>query len=259
MMRINRYLAAAGLGSRRACEELVLEGRIRVNNIVITSLATQVGPGDDVRVGKRPVKPKSHAYILLNKPAGYVCTRSDEDNRKTIFDLIPKDVGRLFHVGRLDKESEGLIVLTNDGDYAQELTHPSHEVEKEYEVLIDKPFDITLTAKLQKGVMLEVGRAKMHSVHPLTPTKLKIVLRQGLKRQIRDMLWTVGGYRVKKLTPVRIGGLRDPRLKTGYWRQLRREELDSILGKPSRPDSKRARTVRARDEQPADTDPETAD
>ncbi|MFY8216158.1 MAG: pseudouridine synthase, partial [Chthoniobacterales bacterium] len=122
-----------------------------------------------------------------------------------------------------------------------ELTHPSHEIEKEYEVLIDKAFDIALTAKLQKGVVLETGRAKMHSVHPLAPMKLKIILRQGLKRQIRDMLWTVGGYRVKKLVRVRIGGLRDPRLKTGYWRHLRREELDSILGKASRPDSKRNR------------------
>lgn len=250
-MRINRYLAAAGLGSRRACEELVLDGRVRVNQVVVTSLATQVAPGDDVRVGKRPVKIKSHTYILLNKPAGYVCTQSDEGNRKTIFDLIPKEVGRLFHVGRLDKESEGLLVLTNDGDYAQELAHPSHEVEKEYEVLIDKPFDITLIAKLQKGVVLETGRAKMQSVHPLAPTKLKVVLRQGLKRQIRDMLWTVGGYRVKKLVRVRIGGLRDPRLKTGYWRHLRREELDAMLGKASRPDSKRSNPSQPRPARPS--------
>lgn len=228
-MRINRFLASAGLGSRRACEALVLEGRVKVNGEIITSLGTQVAPGDDVRVGRKPVRIKSHTYVLLNKPAGYVCTRSDEAKRKTIFDLIPPDLGRLFHVGRLDKDSEGLIVLTNDGDYAQELAHPSHQIEKEYEVVIDKPFDQAHIPKLLRGVTLETGRAKMESVHVLAPTKLKIILRQGLKRQIREMLWRVGAYQVKKLARVRIGGLRDPRLKPGYWRPLRRAELDAIL------------------------------
>lgn len=231
MMRINKYLAAAGLGSRRACEDLVRDGRVKVNGVVIESLGTQVGPGDDVRVGKRPAVLKSHTYVLLNKPAGYVCTRSDEKKRRTIYDLIPDNLGRLFHVGRLDKESEGLIVLTNDGDWAQELTHPSHEIEKEYEVIVDRAFDVAFIPKLIKGVMLETGRGRMRSVHLLSPTRLEIILCQGLKRQIREMLWTVGEYRVKKLERVRIGGLRDPRLKTGYWRPLRREELDAILEK----------------------------
>lgn len=233
-MRINRFLASAGLGSRRACEDLVSSGRVLLNNAVVTSLGTQVGPEDIVRVGRKVVHPQSHVYLLLNKPKGYVCTRSDERGRKTIFDLVPAERGRLFHVGRLDLESEGLIILTNDGDFAEALTHPSHQIEKEYEVTLGKPFDPAHTARLLRGILLEAGRAKMESVHVLNPTRIKVVLRQGLKRQIREMLWKVGGYDVKKLVRVRIGDLSDPRLKTGYWRPLDRREIER-LKKSARP------------------------
>ncbi|MDD5199329.1 MAG: pseudouridine synthase [Terrimicrobiaceae bacterium] len=226
-MRINRFLASAGLGSRRTCEDLVRSGRVLVNNAVVTDLATQVDPADIVRVGRKVVHPLSHVYILLNKPAGYVCTRSDELGRKTIFDLVPSQRGRLFHVGRLDKESSGLIVLTNDGDFAEQLTHPSHQIDKEYEVVIDKAFDAGRIPKLLRGITLESGRARMESVHILAPTRLKITLRQGLKRQIREMLWR-SGYDVKKLHRTRIGPLRDPRLKTGYWRFLDRDEIAAL-------------------------------
>lgn len=234
-MRINRFLASAGLGSRRACEDLVREGRVYINNAVVTDLATQVDPDDIVRVGRRIVKMQSPVYLLLNKPPGYVCTRSDEFGRKTIFDLVPEQRGRLFHVGRLDKESEGLILLTNDGNFTEQLTHPSHQIDKEYEVVIDEPFNPDHAAKLLRGMTLEVGRARMESVKILAPTKLRVILRQGLKRQIREMLWKVG-YRVKKLVRVRIGPLVDPRLKPGYWRPLDREEIEALKSsaKPSR-------------------------
>ena len=239
-MRINRFLASAGLGSRRACEELVRSGRVLVNNAVVTSLATQVGPDDIVRVGRKIVKSQSHTYLLLNKPKGYLCTRSDElgRNRKTIFDLVPSERTRLFHVGRLDLESEGLIILTNDGDFAEQLTHPSHKIEKEYEVVVSKAFDPSHSAKLLRGMTLESGRGKMEAVHIVAPKRLKIILRQGLKRQIREMLWKVGGYDVNKLIRTRIGGLSDPRLKTGYWRPLDREEVE-LLRKAAKP-AKRA-------------------
>lgn len=226
-MRINRYLASAGLGSRRACEELVRSGRVLVNNAVVTDLATQVGPNDVVRVGRKVVRVQSHVYLLLNKPKGYVCTRSDELGRKTIFDLVPEQRGRIFHVGRLDKESEGLIILTNDGDFAEQLTHPSHQIDKEYEVVIDEPFDAEKTGKLLRGITLESGRARMEAVHIVAPTKLRVVLRQGLKRQIREMLWRLG-YRVQKLVRTRIGPLEDPRLKPGYWRPLDRDEIATL-------------------------------
>jgi 23S rRNA pseudouridine2605 synthase len=226
-MRINRFLAAAGLGSRRACEELVREGRVLVNNAVVTDLSTQVGSEDIVRVGRKVVRPQLPVYILLNKPAGYVCTRSDEKGRKTIFDLVPSQKGRLFHVGRLDKESQGLILLTNDGDFGEALTHPSHQIDKEYEVTVDKPFDAAIIPKLLRGLTLETGRARMEEVRVLAPTKLSIILRQGLKRQIREMLWRVG-YRVEKLVRVRIGCLTDPRLKPGHWRPLDHEEIAAL-------------------------------
>ncbi len=226
-MRLNRYLAAAGLGSRRSCEELILERRVSINGTVIDNLATIVGPEDEVRVGRRIIRVQPKTHILLNKPAGYLCTRSDEKNRKTIFDLAPNDRGRLFHVGRLDKESEGLIILTNDGDFAQQLTHPSHAIEKEYEVFLDKDFDPTKTARLLKGFPIEGGKARMESVFQLGPRKLRVVLRQGLKRQIREMLWIVG-YRVTRLVRTRIGPLRDPRLKNGYWRLLKKSEIDAL-------------------------------
>ncbi len=231
-MRLNRFLASAGLGSRRTCDDLIRDGRVSINGQAVENLATFVSPADSVRVGRRVVRPKSHTYVLLNKPAGYVCTRSDELKRKNIFDLLPSDIGRLFHVGRLDKESEGLIVLTNDGDLSQELTHPSHQVEKEYDVILDKPFDSTLIAKLLNGVFIEGGRAKMESVRVINPTKLIVILRQGLKRQIREMLWATGEYRVKRLTRTRIGQLTDPKLKTGHWRPLRRPEIDALSRNP---------------------------
>jgi 23S rRNA pseudouridine2605 synthase len=245
-MRINRFLASAGLGSRRACEELVREGRVYVNNVAAT-LATQVDPETDVvRIGRKVVKAQWHTYILLNKPRDYVCTRSDELGRKTIFDLVPEKAGRLFHVGRLDRDSEGLIVLTNDGEFAEALAHPSHRIDKEYEVTVDKTFNSALIPKLVKGITLETGRGRMESVQVVAPTKLKIVLRQGLKRQIRDMLWRAGGYNVKRLLRVRIGPLTDPLLKTGYWRPLDIGEVQMLrvaakpkkTEKPVRPSGK---------------------
>jgi 23S rRNA pseudouridine2605 synthase len=226
-MRINRFLASAGLGSRRACDELVGNGRVFVNNAAATP-GTQVGPDDIVRVGRKVVKAQSHIYILLNKPKGYVCTHSDELGRKTIFDLVPEKGGRLFHVGRLDRDSEGLIILTNDGEFAEALSHPSHSVEKEYEVGLDKPFNSALIGKLQRGIVLETGRARMEAIHVVAAAKIKVILKQGLKRQIREMLYRTGGYDVKKLVRVRIGPLEDPRLKPGYWRPLDDKEVQKL-------------------------------
>lgn len=226
-MRINRFLAAAGLGSRRSCEELVRAGRVSINGNPVESLATVVSGGDTVRVGRRIVRAKANAYLLLYKPAGYITTRSDERSRKTVYDLLPPNMGNLFHIGRLDKESEGLILFTNDGDFGQELAHPSHRIEKEYEVVVDAPFDRELIPKLLRGVTIEAGRAKMESVYLLGPRKLKITLKQGLKRQIRDSLWQVG-YRVERLVRTRIGPLRDPDIRPGTCRFLDRKEIEAL-------------------------------
>ena len=163
-MRLNRFLAAAGLGSRRSCDALIASGAVVINGHKIDQLATQVEDGDDVRVKGRPVRAALPVHILLNKPKGFVVTRSDERGRRTVYDLLPPEFSTLCHVGRLDKESEGLLLLTNDGALAQKLTHPSHEIEKEYEVTLDKPFEAKHAEKLLRGFHIEGGRAKMENV-----------------------------------------------------------------------------------------------
>jgi 23S rRNA pseudouridine2605 synthase len=224
-MRLNRFLAAAGFGSRRACEALIKDGKISINGHFIRNLATIVQPGDDVRVaGKPPPRPSPPVYILLHKPKGILCTRSDERKRSTVFDLVPAHFGRLFHVGRLDKDSDGLILLTNDGALSQRLTHPGHEVEKEYEVLLDRPFDAQHTPRLLRGFMFEAGRAKAERIHVAGPTLVKVTLRQGIKRQIRLMFFKIG-YEVRRLRRTRIGRLELGALEPGQWRILSAREV----------------------------------
>jgi 23S rRNA pseudouridine2605 synthase len=240
-MRLNRFLAAAGFGSRRACEALILDGKVSINGHFIRELATSVQPGDDVRVSGRQARAALPVYILLNKPPGYLCTRSDEKGRKTIFDLVPAHLGRLFHVGRLDKESEGLMLLTNDGDLSQHLTHPAHEVEKEYEVLIDRAFDPEHSAKMMKGFFIEGGRAKVERIHIIAPHHIKVVLRQGIKRQIRLMFYSLG-YEVKRLMRTKIGGVEYGGIKAGQWRALKPKEIAMLSGKSGKSAAPRAKS-----------------
>lgn len=227
-MRINRFLAASGLGSRRSCEELIRDGHVTINGQLCQNLATEVTEKDFVKVGSRHILPEKHLYILLHKPRGYLCTASDTHERRTIFELLPGSWPRLFHVGRLDRDSEGLLILTNDGDLALRLTHPRYKMEKEYEVLLDRPFDAAADApRLLRGVTIEGGRAKAESVRQLSPTLLRIVLRQGIKRQIRLMLYKVG-YEVERLIRVRIGPLRLTELRAGEWRPLTGAEVEAL-------------------------------
>jgi 23S rRNA pseudouridine2605 synthase len=233
-MRLNRFLAASGFGSRRACEALIREGKISINGHFIRDLATVVKPGDDVRVaGKPPPQPAPPTYMLLHKPKGVVCTRSDERARTTIFDLVPRHFGRLFHVGRLDKDSEGLILLTNDGSLSHRLAHPGHEVDKEYELLLDRPFDARQIPKLLCGFVIEGGRARMERVQVVSPSTLNVVLRQGLKRQIRLMFLKLG-YEVKRLIRTRIGDLKIVTLQPGQWRALGKREIALLKGEDKR-------------------------
>ena len=152
---------------------------------------------------------------------------------KTIFDLVPAHFGRLFHVGRLDKESEGLILLTNDGSLSHRLTHPAHEVEKEYEVLLDRPFDAQQIPKLLRGFVIEGGRARMERVQIVAPSMVKVVLRQGIKRQIRLMFLKLG-YEVKRLIRTRIGDLKIGTLRPGEWRALGKREVALLKGEGTR-------------------------
>jgi 23S rRNA pseudouridine2605 synthase len=227
-MRLNRFLAAAGLGSRRGCEELIRTGRVTINGAVCTDLATTVGDDDAVKANGKLIHRDKMLYVVLNKPPGYLCTAADEFERRTIFDLLPKNWPRLFHIGRLDNDSEGLLILTNDGDLALKLTHPRYKIDKEYEVILDREFDPKLREKLLKGVFIEGVRAKAEFINRIAPKRLKIILRQGIKRQIRLMFRTVG-YEVKRLCRIRIGSLRLD-VPCGQWRLLTAQEVKSLRG-----------------------------
>lgn len=254
-MRLNRYLAAAGLGSRRACEGIITSGRVSINGRPCVELATTVQAEDSVKVDGRLVEVQRPVYVLLNKPTGFLSTRTDPRQRDTVFDLLPEDFPRVFHVGRLDKDSEGLLLLTNDGEFALRLTHPRHKVEKEYEVVLDRPFDMALGEKLRQGVFIKVDadqegqppqrvRAAAQGVYKLANNKLKVILRQGLKRQIRLMFLAVG-YEVKRLERVRQGTLKLGNLRPGEWRYLTDREVAGLMGKEAVPKS-RPSTARSR-------------
>jgi len=242
-MRLNRFLAAAQFGSRRSCEQLISGGHVVINGHKTTDLATQVIEGDDVRVDGRPARVAPPLTILLNKPRGYVVTRSDERGRRTVFDLLPESYASLFHVGRLDKESEGLLLMTNDGVLAQELTHPGHGIEKEYEVELDKGFDPSHAEKLLKGIHIEGGKGRFERIRAVAPKKMSVVLRQGIKRQIRLMFYDLG-YEVERLRRVRIGKLLDHRLPMGAWRPLTMKEVGMLRVKPSKADVRGPRPAR---------------
>lgn len=226
-MRLNRFLAAAGLGSRRACEEIIASGAVVINGSRIEKLATPVADGDDVRVHGRIVRVAKPTYVLFHKPRGFVVTKSDERGRRTIYDLLPPEFSKLCHVGRLDKESEGLLLLTNDGELAQKLTHPSHGREKEYEVVLDKPFDPAHSAKMIRGIFIEGGRARFESIRILGPGRVRVVLSQGIKRQIRLMFYDMG-YEVERLQRTRIGKLGGEGLPPGHYRHLTPREVESL-------------------------------
>jgi 23S rRNA pseudouridine2605 synthase len=229
LLRLNRYLAAAGVGSRRQCDALIAASRVTINGQVCTDFSAQPNERDHVKVNGRLVHAEPPLTIALHKPAGFVSTRKDPHARDTIFDLLPAKFTKLFNIGRLDAQSEGLLLLTNNGDLAQRLTHPRYKVDKEYEVILDRAWDPTLTTKLLKGILLDGERARIERVHAVTPAKIRVVLRQGINRQIRRMLEALG-YGVKRLVRVRIGNLRLADLPPGSWRMLTKQELSSIAG-----------------------------
>src|SRR5207237_3560611 len=174
-MRLNRFLAAAGLGSRRHCDELIAAGHVTINGRICTDFSAQPAEGDHVKVGGKLVRSERPLYIVLHKPAGFVSTRSDPNARDTIFDLLPPKFPRLFNIGRLDAQTEGLLLLTNDGDLAQELTHPRFKIEKEYEVTLDRQWDSALAPKLLRGIFLDGQRAQIARLYWIGRTIVRVV------------------------------------------------------------------------------------
>ena len=226
-MRLNRFLAAAGVASRRKCDELIASGGVTINGRVCTDFSAQPGDRDHVKVNGKLVRVAGSMTIALHKPAGFVSTRNDTQARDTVFDLLPSKFPRLFNIGRLDAQSEGLLLLTNDGDLSQKLTHPRFKVEKEYEVTLDRQWDGALAQRLLRGIVLDGRRAQIARLHSIGPTRLRVVLRQGLNQQIRRMFYAVG-YDVKRLIRIRIGNLRLGDLPRGHWRPLVKSELTGL-------------------------------
>ncbi len=231
-IRLNKYLSLCGLGSRRGVEELVLSGQIMINNRQAGSLSVYVDTeNDSVYYRNRKLKPvENFQYLILNKPKGYITTRDDELDRPKVMDLIPeryRNAG-LFPVGRLDKDTEGLLVFTNDGSLAQKLSRPRYKVKKEYLVHLDRPLEKKDKEKIEKGVFihqlkLKTGAARLEAVDD-SWQRIRFIMSEGKKRQIR---YTFGnmGYRVKKLKRTGYGPLKLSGIKTGDFRALREKEI----------------------------------
>jgi pseudouridine synthase len=226
-MRLNRFLASCGLGSRRACEEIILTGRVTVNGQSVTELATVVEETDRIKVDGREVSSAEHTTLALYKPPGVLSTKKDPQGRLTLYDLLPPHFRHLHYVGRLDNASEGLLILTNDGDLTQKLTHPSHKVDKEYLVQLDRPFRSENIRRLLDGIPFEEGVARAVAVHAISPRRLALVLQQGYNRQVRRMFDALG-FHVEKLVRVRVGSLTTEHLKPGKWRLLRPDEIKRL-------------------------------
>ncbi len=238
-IRLQKLLAQSGVASRRKCEELMLEGLVEVDGEVVSRLGTKVDPHTAVvRVkGKRlpPISP--HAYLVLNKPRGVVSTMSDPEGRRSIGDLVVDRPERLFHVGRLDTDTAGLLILTNDGDFAQRLAHPSYEVDKTYVAEVEGQLHQGIIKQLRSGVSLEdgpvaVSSAKVvsgsHGRNTSERTIIELVIHEGRNRIVRRLLDHVG-HPVTRLTRTRIGPVSLGRLAPGEMRELSLDELGELM------------------------------
>ena len=227
VQRAQKALAAAGVASRRVCEEMIEDGRVLINGEVAT-LGDKVDPSvDELRVDGAVVSIDStRRTVLLNKPKGVISTASDTHDRDTVVDLVDADI-RLYPIGRLDADSEGLILLTNDAGLTQRLIHPSFGVEKEYLVSVTGNPSRGVLRELREGVELDDGRTSPAKVSELSPGLLRIVIHEGRNRQVRRMCSAVG-HDVTRLVRSRIGGLSDPALKPGEWRDLTASEVRSL-------------------------------
>jgi 23S rRNA pseudouridine2605 synthase len=243
--RLQKILSQAGVASRRAAERLIAEGRVTLNGKTVLEMGTKADADtDDIRVdGRRLHAPERKRYILLNKPAGYVSTRSDPQRRRTVIDLLQGVREYVYPVGRLDYDTEGLLLLTNDGDLAARLTHPRHGVERSYEARVAGMPDAEALRQLREGIPLDGRRtlpaeATLLNGRPkgLQPREgvVQITIREGRNRQVRRMLEAVG-HPVRELSRTRIGPLTDRRLKRGMWRDLTADEVRTLQALANRP------------------------
>ncbi len=230
MIRLQKVLADRGVASRRAAEQLIAAGRVRVDGDVVTELGTKVAPDARIDVDCTLTRTATMRYLAMNKPKGVVATAHDERGRRSVVDLVDL-TERLYPVGRLDADSEGLLLLTNDGEWAERVLHPRYGHEREYEVTVSGELTAEAVAQLRRGIRLEEGVARADRVDVIVRShrgsRLRIVLRTGWKRQIRRMCSAVG-LRVDRLVRVRIASLRLGRLGVGEWRELTKKETEDL-------------------------------
>lgn len=229
-IRLQKVLARAGVASRRAAEELIRDGRVRVDGKIVTKMGARVDPAQSVvKVDGRVVRPVEEChYLLLNKPTRVVCTLADPEGRRTVRDLLPPEVGRVFPVGRLDWDAEGVLLLTDDGGLAHRLMHPRYEVERTYHVKVKGRVEERALARLGRGVMLEDGRAKAEGVQALRSTRentwISLTLREGRHHEVKRLCLAVG-HPVLKIHRVSYAGLGVGRLAPGAARELSPAEV----------------------------------
>lgn len=234
MVRINKFLANCELGSRRKVEELITDGKVSVNDTICKDFSTQIDPENDiVRVNNKIVKYNTQKiFILMHKPRGYMVTTSDEFNRKTVYDLLPDFAAKLHPIGRLDYDSEGLLILTNDGDITNKVIHPAYKMEKTYKVIIKGKIDMDKVIKLRNGIQLDEYKtqpAKIFLKHAGDDkSELKVVIKEGKNRQIRKMFEAVG-HEVITIKRLQIGEIKLEKMPPGTWRFLKDNEILYLL------------------------------
>ena len=229
-MRINKYLAQCGVASRRECDRLIAEGKVTVNGRP-AGLGDDVNDGDNIKVEGRPVTVKKNEYYLLHKPKGYLCTVSDDKGRKTVMDILGDGVGRVYPVGRLDYDSEGLLIITTDGELAQHLTHPSNEVPKTYLVKVEGRLTEADLNPIRSGIEIDGYVTKKCRAHIVETnkdyTKVELVLREGKNREIRKMFAAIG-REVTLLKRTKVGELSLRGLDRGAFRKLTPAEVEYL-------------------------------
>ena len=228
MVRLQKFLSSAGVCSRRQGEEYIKKGYVKVNGEVVIELGTKVDPTcDRIEIDRELIKEaQNRVYIVLNKPEGYV-TSCKQPEDKIVLDLI--DIPeRIFPVGRLDKASTGLLILTNDGLLHHRISHPSHDHEKEYEVVLAKPIPTGALKKMEKGLPMMSTKTRSAKIEKISPTRFRIVLREGKNKQIRRMVRKVGN-RVIRLKRIRISNIRLATLAEGQWRYLTEKEKKGLI------------------------------
>jgi 23S rRNA pseudouridine2605 synthase len=236
IVRLQKYIAMSGAASRRAAETMISDGRIKVNDKLVTEQGVKVEIGcDKISLDGRPLELKNKKYyIMLNKPVGYVSSAKDQFDRPTVVDIVKKDINtRIFPVGRLDYDTEGLLLMTNDGDFTYRITHPKYHVEKTYIATIKGGMKIVDMAKLRKGIRIENYTTSPAQAEILDAvegyTYVKITIHEGKNRQVRKMFETLG-YTVAALQRISIGQVELGNLPLGRWRHLTSHEINCLLG-----------------------------